>query len=137
MSNPRPPTPGNELSAGQQTAIIEAVDSAAWGVVESVITQGWKRHCCASSLRPATLLTAGTTRTSPWDECSMPEAAIDEMSDELRLAYVGRLARSLALRYGIGLGALGDALTASASSPGGVLRAINDAISLPTIMEEP
>ena len=64
MSNPRPPTPANELSAGQQTAIIEAVDSAAWGDVESAVT----------GMEEALLrLVAATSHAADrWDDADFP-----------------------------------------------------------------
>jgi hypothetical protein len=129
-------TPGNELSASKQTAISGAVDSAAWGDVESAITGMGE-----TLLRLVDVTSHAADRWDdedfPWDEYSVPEEAIDEMSDELRLAYVGRLARSLALRYGIGLGDPPDTLIADDSSPAEILRAINDVICLPTSTEAP
>jgi hypothetical protein len=59
---------------------------------------------------------------------------IETMSPEWKLAYVGRLVRTLALCYGVETGDFGDQprlLEADAHSPGGLLRALNDLVMLP------
>jgi hypothetical protein len=64
---------------------------------------------------------------------------IEAMSPEWKLAYVGRLALTLALCYGVGTGDFGDQppslLEADAHSPGGLLRALNDLIMLPSVAD--
>jgi hypothetical protein len=60
---------------------------------------------------------------------------IETMSPEWKLAYVGRLVRNLALCYGVKTGDFGDQpplLEANAHLPGGLLRALNDLVMLPT-----
>jgi hypothetical protein len=68
------------------------------------------------------------------DECSVSAEDVAEMSAEWRLAYIGRLVRSLALWYGVSTGDFGDdppLLVADANSPGGLLRALNDVVAMP------
>ena len=57
------------------------------------------------------------------DEFSVTPADLESMDPEWRLAYVGRLVRSLALCYGVETGDFGPGpplLEAAANSPGGL-----------------
>ena len=68
------------------------------------------------------------------DEFSVTPADLEAMSPEWRLAYVGRLVRSLAMCYGVSTGDFGGGLPlleADANSPGGLLRALNDLVHMP------
>jgi hypothetical protein len=61
-----------------------------------------------------------------FDEFSLPEEAIADLSSEDRLAYAARLLQSLALHYGVsdyGGRRLGEA---SEESPAALLRGLND-----------
>jgi hypothetical protein len=75
-----------------------------------------------------------------WDEFTVPETRVEEMSLEEKLAYVARLLRSLALSYGVGagFGRRGEFLgEAQGISPAALLRGLNDIQWLPTIPSIP
>jgi hypothetical protein len=65
-----------------------------------------------------------------YDEFSLPEASLQAMPTEEKLAYGGRLLRSLALHYGVSaeFGGARTGLVGEAHevSPGALLRGLND-----------
>lgn len=132
MSSRPSRTPGNDLSADQQRAIIEAVDRIPWGDFEYTILDVEELL-----LRLFAALTGLSARWEAlnlaWDEFSVPEEAVAAMSAEHRLAYVGQLVHSLVLRYGLGHGTAADTLVADPWSPADLLRELNDIICLPVM----
>jgi hypothetical protein len=74
--------------------------------------------------------------TQGYDEFSLPEAVLQAMPVEEKLAYVARLLRSLALQYGVSaeFGGARTGLVGEASrvSPAALLRGLNDILWMPT-----
>jgi hypothetical protein len=71
-----------------------------------------------------------------YDEFSLPDAVLQAMPTDEKLAYVARLLRSLALQYGVsaefGGGRTGLVGEAHEVSPAALLRGLNDTLWMPT-----
>ena len=113
-----------QLDRRHRLEAIDLIDAVPWGDMDGHI------RCMEAALARAL---AATAEEFPlWeaegedhyvDEFSLGGEDVAEMSLEWRLAYVGRLVRSLALCYGVSTGDFGDddppLLLANPNSPGG------------------
>jgi hypothetical protein len=122
-------TRSGQFGPSQQEAALDLIDGMTWGDLGPAI------HDVELCLQRALKATTRDLRNWEYgdfeqrfgDEFSLSDAQVVELSDEERFAYVARLVRSLALRYGLGLdGALGG-LTGEAypHSPAALLHGLD------------
>jgi hypothetical protein len=130
----RPAIP--QFNAAQRQAVIELIEACAWGDTD--------RDIC--SMESALRLALEATVEDFWrwenealelrlgDEFSLSKEEVEGLTPEFRLAYVGRLLRSLALCYGVqtefGGGPL--AFEHHEGTPAALLRGLNDILAFPT-----
>jgi hypothetical protein len=124
-----------QLNPHQRQEALALIEQIPWGDMDGAI------RTIEESLDRALAATAGEFPL--WeaegeeryvDEFTASGEDVDEMSLEWRLAYVGRLVRSLALLYGVSTGDFGEdppLLLAEPCSPAGLLRALNDLVAPP------
>ena len=130
-----------ELTNQQQAEVVALLNAQPWDDVESHI------RSMEAALERA--LEATASEFPIWEEqgedryrneFNVTAEEVDAMSPDWKLAYVGRLVRSLALCYGVSIAEFGDhppLLEADVHSPGGLLRALNDIVMLPTTSDSP
>jgi hypothetical protein len=123
-----------QLSDDQHRRVSDAIESVAWGDIDGEIR----------SLEDAMRRAVEATRADAdrWDaelegryvdEFSVDPSDVEDMDPAVRLAYVGRLVRSLALVWGVSGGYLGREAVGEASpgSLGHMVRTLNDITWLP------
>jgi hypothetical protein len=125
-----------DMDRHQQLEALAILDDQPWGDMDTDIRSieaALERALQATASEFPLWEDQGEDRYA--DEFSVTPEEIETMSPEWKLAYVGRLVRNLALCYGVKTGDFGDQpplLEADAHSPGGLLRALNDLVMLPT-----
>ena len=119
----------HQLSDDQHRRVSEAIESVLWGDIDGDI------RCFENAMRRA--VEATRADADRWDaefedryvcEFSVGPSDVEEMDPAVRLAYVGRLVRTLALAWGVSAGYRGREAVGEASprSLGHMVRTLND-----------
>lgn len=120
---------GHQFSDDQRRRVAEAIESVAWGDTDRDI------RCFEDVMRRA--VEATRADADRWDaeledryvdEFSVDPSDVADMDPGVRLAYVGRLVRTLALAWGVSAGYRGREAVGEASprSLGHMVRTLND-----------